>query len=172
MGLLSKLREPLFYKDQQGKELYYPWGGPPGEAFFVTEKQKVSIRIFRLSLIALLSLNFFSLIYFDSQNIINSISADYLAGIIFGLYPIAYFFGIRFLKGNSEFLVIPKEKRFSVKRKIIMLWPFLILLQIPALQSAFENRSLGFLILSILFVFLISKFFWKIHKTKGYFFSE
>ena len=161
----------FFDKDDQGKEIFYLWGGPPGEAIYVVDKnQKTNIKLFVFFLFfiyAAIIILFILWIFLKSFTV-----PDYFWASLFGNMPLMYLLGAYFIKGKAELLVLPKENRQHPRKELFLLLGGGILIQIPALKEAIEEQTLAFIIFSFFSIFLISIFFWKLYKTKGYFFSE
>ena len=112
--LFGNTEDLFFRKDEEGKDLFYPWGYP-GEAFYVDDKQKRKISLF-IGLYAALIIGYSVLAAISDAAFswgLEVTAVWYL--ILFTMIVPCYVFAMYIIKNGNKFYVVPKENRLGKK---------------------------------------------------------
>jgi len=163
----------FFRKDEEGNHLFSPWGDT-GESFYVSRKQQKYLRIFSHSLSIVFLMAVFGIIFLDIRGGQLLLATDYIFIILFILFIVAHISAIPvFIRGCK----LCETKKINISKStyrdclIAFLCP-LIFFMISLLDSHFSWASFLVGIINILYLIFITRFFIKLRKTKGYYFSE
>jgi len=108
MGKKKKHKDPLFRKDEEGKDLFYPWGCP-GEAFYVNQRTFNRILIF-LNIFSILFVVYVcGAVFADLQNMISQNTWNQLFSSVFIFFPGLYICGMHLFSKGASVYVVPKE---------------------------------------------------------------
>jgi|GEM_PF-3025568 len=161
----------FFGKDENGKDIFYPWG-KPGEAFYVKKKQIIHIYLFNLFILILLSIGLSNKDIYELQSIFSANVWEDIVTLIAALIFAIYIVGMHIFRKNKTLYVLPKDRRPPRKAiGCLWLWLCFILMQLHGMWIALENKSLLILIFYSIDVLCISYFLMKIWRTRGYYFA-
>jgi len=172
---LFKGNDKFFRKDEEGRDLFYPWGYP-GEAFCTDLKQRKRIEKFFLAFSVLVIFAVFGTIFAHVEGIISLNILLYVGGVGHTFFPAFYILSMYSFRKDVSVLAIPKDRR--VPKKIIKLLLILIIsYQGASILTALKDElispviSIGLVALNVVGALCISYVLIKIYKTKGYYFS-
>lgn len=159
----------FFRKDEEGRDLFYPWGCP-GEAFHINADKKRDIRFFfGLFEIGIMSAITMGIFFFAKQ--ILSISLFYYWAVISTLFSIVYIAYMAFLKKTLSPFLLPKISR---PRKFYSMPWIVSFLQLMAIWVSVQYSSSYSIVVIIFWIFCSASFACSalfaffLQKTRGY----
>ena len=171
---LLKGDDAFFRKDEDGRNLFYPWGYP-GEAFHVNQTQKKRIMFFIDFVKTLLMLGVAGMVYLLAKSVMNLSTMLYLFTTVNMSFALFYIWRVYLLRREAGLYVIPAEKRS--KKVIVTPW-IIVFFEIIAIGVAINDHSISsfvsmvFITTSIVGTIYISYLALRIQRTKGYLFAE
>lgn len=173
-GWLKSL-DNFFQKDNQGKDIYYPWSYP-GEAFYINKKQEILIILFSWILAIFFLITVFGVIYADHQNMISlSKITDCIVMSSTMLLTILYILLMYILGKFTDFYILPKDKRPPKKINkgwIVLCFPIYQIFLTVLSNNWISMMSIAFVMMNIAYIFFITGFLIKLKRTQGYCFSD
>jgi hypothetical protein len=166
----GRKKDSLFFRtDEDGHNLFYPWAYP-GEAFILSEKQKLFLEIIFITLSVTIFVVCIGYIYFDSNNYIKAQTSDYVISIFIMAYTTMYFIFVLLISKSTKFHIVSQTER-PAKKRIIILAIVIFSSQMIGIIAPIAEWSLVFTTISGVYLFFIFYALYKLHKTKGYFFT-
>lgn len=171
--LYGSKHEPKFFrKDEEGKDVFYPWGYP-GESFYINEKQKRKTAIFCYIFGFLFILFSMSPLFAASDYKIEIYTAFCLLTIVLIVFPLVYFCYMYFLIKKLQ-PYIPKTKATPVNTiyaLLVLLFSQILFTALGVYISSSPLAAGGLVLLNgsyvLALIFLIILTF----RTKGYYFT-
>ena len=173
---LLKGDDAFFRKDEDGRNLFYPWGYP-GEAFLINDKIKSSLVLCGYGLLFSYALIIFFACLFNYYGFISLNALSFAVSAFTSVYFLAYLYLMFYFKKRSQLYALSEGERQRKVKALLFSWVF-ILVQTDYINSAIEMNIFSSLIGRSFFLFLsactILMFyvFYLIIKTRGYLFES
>jgi len=167
---LKKKSDPYFQKDEQGRDIYYPWGYV-GDAYYISRTQKTILKVSpSISGLIYFVASFFLGVTYHSDYSVYSIGIATLNVYILITLVFLYFYTKRM---EPVKLLTPSTQAFNKNPNSIKVFSIGIIMQIFFLTKGFlENPSDPLLKLSAFFVLVLHPLLiWFLWRRRGYIFQ-